>query len=1009
MTHRKAKCAGLVLSLWLLGCLGTLRTADADVIPLRAWKMHSAGIVALAGWHVSKLATAPADDAPPPADDAPGWADYRPETEVEGDYEGRQDDHGPGFSWYTARFTLASTETAPTLLHFDSVADNGTVYVNGKRILRHEGGNTPFDVPLAHDDLHLGSNTVAILVQNLGGNRRRGSIGGVPALITPGDGAILSGTTDVTRGWYRVTTPCTVLAGLVQNGEYPHIYQGKNLQNVPTDRFDGPWWYRTTFRLPAAQRGKRVQLTFNGINYRAEIWVNGQRIADARSAVGTYRQLSYDITALARYGDVPNVVAVSVAPPATNDLAITFVDWNPPAPDRNMGLWQDVFVTTTGPVCIRHPYVATDLALPARDSARLTVQADLTNGSDEPVTGVLAGKIGAITFAQQVSLAAHETRTVPFSPERYTQLVFAHPHLWWPWQLGKQEMVDLTLTFTINGKNSVQRVSDRSELRFGIRKVTSRLNAQNRLIFTVNGVDLLILGAGYAPDLMQRRILPDHPHWQEDRIRYVRHMNLNTIRLEGKLEDDAFYSLCDRYGVLVMPGWCCCSAWERWQNWQPEQHAVAQASLEYQILRARTHPSMLAWLNGSDNPPPPDIERLYLATEARLGWPCPTLSSAQEQPTEVTGPSGVKMRGPYGWVPPIYWLTDHEVGGAWGFNTEVGPGATPPTAEGLASFLPADHRWPMDDHWAYHAFNGRRSADDFTRALNGRYGTPVSLTDYAWKAQAQAYESIRAMFEAFSRNKFDATGEIQWMLNNAWPSMTWNLYDYDLRPGGSFFGARVGSEPVHILYSYDDHSIVVTNNLAHAVTDLTATVEVINLDGTRLYQRSVPCVALANDKTVLLTLPDLPNVTPTYFVRLTLTDTSKRAISINSYWLSTKPDVLDWEHRDWWTTPTSTYADFTALAKLPRTTLTATTGVEIRDGDEMSIPVHVTNTGSAVAMMVRPRLLRGNTGVEVQPVFWDDGYFLLLPGESRDVTVHFRHTDLLGARPQVSVECFNNR
>jgi exo-1,4-beta-D-glucosaminidase len=977
----------------------------ADVIPLRAWKMQSAGIVPLAGWRVLKQEPAPAADAMPPADDAPGWADYHPVTDVEGGFNGRGGDNAPGFAWYAARFTLASVGQARTLLHFDSVADNATVYVNGKRLLTHEGRNTPFDVPLAPGDLHSGQNSVAVLVQSLGGMRRRSGIGGMPALIAPGDGAAIAGPDYSTQGWYSVTAPCTVMAGLVQNGEYPDLYVGKNLEKVSADRFDGPWWYRTAFRLPAAQRGRHVRLTFNGINYRAEIWVNGRQVAAPDAAVGAYRQLEYDITSLAHFGDQPNVVAVSVAPPATADLAITFVDWNPAAPDRNMGLWQDVYVTTTGPVSIRHPFVATDLALPARDSARLTVQADLTNGDDKPVTGVLAGKIGAAKFSQPVTLAAHEVRTVTFAPDSYPKsLVLAHPRLWWPWQLGKPEMYDLDLVFTVNG-----RASDTAATRFGIRKVTSRLNAQNRLLFTVNGVDLLILGAGYAPDLLQRRTLPDHPHWQEDRIRYVRHMNLNTIRLEGKLEDDAFYDLCDRYGVLVMPGWCCCSAWERWQNWGPEQRAVAQASLEYQIYRARTHPSMLAWLNGSDNPPPPDVERLYLDTEARLGWPCPTLSSAQEEATQVTGPSGVKMRGPYGWVPPVYWLTDHDAGGAWGFNTEVGPGATPPAAESLASFLPADHRWPMDDQWTYHAFNGRRSADDFTLALNARYGKPTGLSDYAWKAQAQAYESIRAMFEAFSRNKFDATGEIQWMLNNAWPSTTWNLYDYDLRPGGSYFGARVGSEPVHILYSYDNRSVAVTNNLDHPVSNLTATIEVINLDGTRPYRQSVPCAAPANDKSVLLTLPDLPGVTPTYFVRLTLADTSGHAVSVNSYWLSTKPDVMDWGHRDWWTTPTSAYADYTALEKLPRATLTATASNATRDGDETAMAVHVVNTGQSVAMMVRPKLCCGPSGPEVRPVFWDDGYFLLLPGESRDITVRFRRADLHGAKPVVTVDCYNNR
>jgi exo-1,4-beta-D-glucosaminidase len=984
--------------LWLSGSTSISRS---DVLPLRSWAMHAGEFTSVTGWRVLKLGSDPGSDAAPPSDDAPGWADYRFTPDFA---EGRPDDTPADFAWYAAQFTVPPTGPSRYLLHFDSVAGNATVFVNGAPVSHHEGASLPFDIPLKKSGLHTGSNRVALLIQNAGAGRRRGGIGGVPALIAPGDGAKISGPDYSVHGWYKVTTPCTVLAGLVQNGEYPDLYVGKNLQKVPTDRFNGPWWYRTAFRLPDAQRGKRVWLTFNGINYRAEIWVNGRRVAAPDTARGAYRQLEYDITAIAHFGGSPNVVAAAVAPPAEGDLAITFVDWNPPAPDRNMGLWQDVSVSTSGPVRLRNPYVAADLELPSRTSARLTVYADLTNGKHVPVTGVLSGKIGEVTFAQPVSLAPNETRTVQFSPDHYAQLVFAKPRLWWPWQLGKQEMYDLNLTFAVG-----RAVSDRSAARFGIRKVTSRLNAQNRLVFTINGVDLLILGAGYAPDLLQRRTFPDRPHWQEDRIRYVRAMNLNTIRLEGKLEDDAFYDLCDRHGVLVMAGWCCCSAWERWQTWQAEHRIVAQDSLAYQIRRARTHPAMLAWLNGSDNPPPTDVERMYLDTEARLAWSCPTISSAQEEATTVSGPSGVKMRGPYGWVPPIYWMTDRDAGGAWGFNTEVGPGATPPTGEGLASFLPADHRWPMDDHWVYHTLNGRRNADDFTQALEGRYGKAKSLEDYAWKAQAQAYESIRAMFEAFSRNKFDATGEIQWMLNNAWPSITWNLYDYDLRPGGSYFGAKVGSEPVHILYSYDDHSVVVTNNLADPRSGLTATAEIYDIDGVRQFQRSMPCDVPANDKTVLFTLPMLPSITPTYFVRLMLADSSKQTISINSYWLSTKPDVMDWQHRDWWTTPTSSFADYTSLDRLPHVTLVTEAEPAKRSGGEETIPVKVTNTGQGIAMMVRLKLMRGAAGAEVRPIFWGDGYFLLLPGESRSLTVHFRTADLQGAQAVITAECFNNR
>ena len=226
-------------------------------------------------------------------------------------------------------------------------------------------------------------------------------------------------------------------------------------------------------------------------------------------------------------------------------------------------------------------------------------------------------------------------------------------------------MYDLSLTVTVGGVQSHHRSTS-----FGVRKVTSRLENGHRL-FTVNGIDTLILGGGYAPDLFQRRILPDRPTWQEDHIRYVKDMNLNAVRLEGKLEDDAFFNICDRNGVLVMAGWCCCSPWEQWKNWKAEQHMVAEESLRYQIRKLRAHPSLLVWLNGSDNHPPEAVEKKYLAIEQELSWPNPTLSSATAAKSAAAEPTGVKMEGPYKWEPPIYWMTDKKKGGAWGFNTEV--------------------------------------------------------------------------------------------------------------------------------------------------------------------------------------------------------------------------------------------------------------------------------------------------------------------------------------------------
>ena len=802
------------------------------------------------------------------------------------------------------------------------------------------------------------------------------------------------------RNWYSVTVPCTALGGLVANGEYPDIFVGENLSKVPESRFAGSWWYRKEFTIQANDaNGSQTRLYFKGINYRANIWLNGKQIAASDRVVGAYRDFEFNITSgLDRGGK--NVLAVEVFPPdPERDLSITFVDWAPAPPDRNLGLWQDVLLKTTGPVSIRDPFVGTDLILPSLAAARLTVTADLTNLTDQSVTGELAGWIEDARFSQNVKLAPYEMRTEAFTPDSFAQLTIANPRVWWPWQLGEPQVYRLDLTFTVG-----RQVSDRASTNFGIRKVASRLRNGHRL-FSVNGVDMLILGGGYAPDLLQRRA------GQENHIRYVRDMNLNTIRLEGKLEDDAFYDLCDRYGVLVMAGWCCCSPWEKWRDWKPEQHAVARESLKYQIRRARTHPSILVWLNGSDGPPPPEVEKDYLAIESELKFPCPTLSSASAKPTEVSGPTGVKMEGPYQWEPPIFWMTDKKTGGAFGFNTEVGPGPVPPPLESLEKMLPPEHHWPIDEVWNFHC--GRESFGNmnvFIQALEARFGKCKGIADFSYKAQAQAYETIRAMYEAFRRNKFDATGEIQWMLNNAWPSMIWHLYDFYLRPGAAYFATKLGCEPVHLLYSYDNRSIVIANDSPRAAEKLTAIVRVYDIDAKLRHQDTVHCSAPAGASAVVLNLPGLTGISTTYFVRLTLKNADQKMIGVNSYWLSTKPDVMGENGGDnsWNMTPCVSYADYTLLETLPPVKLELDDFSIATTGDQQRAQVKVTNTSQAIAMLVRLKISRGERGKEVLPIRWEDNYFMLLPGESRQLEARYFTAGLQGTRPAVAVDCFNN-
>jgi exo-1,4-beta-D-glucosaminidase len=490
----------------------------------------------------------------------------------------------------------------------------------------------------------------------------------------------------------------------------------------------------------------------------------------------------------------------------------------------------------------------------------------------------------------------------------------------------------------------------------------------------------------------------------EAEMRYTREMGLNTIRLEGKLESDLFYDLADEYGILVMPGWCCCDQWEKWAEWDEEDHRVGPASLRDQALRLRNHPSVLVWLNGSDFPPPARVEQAYLDVLAEVDWSKPILSNATDAPGPVSGPSGVKMRGPYDYVPPSYWLTDTANGGAFGFATEIGPGAAIPPLESLERMLPADRLWPMNEYWTFHAGGDEfKDLSLFTGALEARYGPARSVEDYARKAQALAYEGERAMFEGYGRNRYRSTGVIQWMLNNAWPSMIWHLYDHYLRPGGGYYGTKKACEPVHVQFSYDDRSVVVVNDEQRPHEGLRVTARLLNLDLTQVFageaRVDVPGDAVAR----ALTVPRPEGLSRTHFLALEVTDAAGAPVSSNFYWLSTEEDVLAWERAEWYYTPTSRHADLTALANLPRTTLALDLEPAGPDG---AVRVRVRNTGSSLAFQVHVRVEDADAGGEVLPVFWSDNYLPLLPGESRALTAAFLRGQA-PARVTVTADAWN--
>jgi len=823
-----------------------------------------------------------------------------------------------------------------------------------------------------------------------------------------------------TKGWYEATVPSTVLAIQVANGEFPDPNFGINLRQLPGmtypiglnsfNRFPMskdspyavPWWYRTEFQIPPDYKGKSIWLHLQGINNRANLWLNGHKLADAKQIAGAYRIYEFNVTALVEPGKT-NVLAAEVFAPTPDDLAVNWVDWNPTPPDKNMGLWGDVSLSATGPVRVRYPAVMTHFADDSLKQADLTIRAELQNTMPQPVDGDLEASFDGVHVQQKIQLQPNQKLSATFTPEQYPQLQIKNPKIWWPAEMGTPNLHQLTVRFLVNGQSS-----DESDVRFGIREVTSALTPQSYRLFKVNGKAILIRGGAWDHDMLLRPMTHEQ---YEAHFQYVREMHLNTIRQEGQLETDEFYNLADEYGILIMAGWCCCDVWEQWDKWLPGTLDIATDSLRTEMLKLRSHPSMLTWLNGSDGPPPPDVERAYLEVEKQVGWPNPVVSSAADQSTTLTGKSGVKMTGPYDYEPPSYWLEDKSKwGGGWGYNTETGPGPAIPPLESLKKMLPKEHLWPVDEFWNFHGAGERfKDLSRFNEAMNATYGAPSSLEDYLRKAQAIAYDGERAMFEAYGRNKYTSTGVIQWTLNNAWPSTYWHLYDYYMYPAGGYFGTRKACEPLHVQYSYDDRGVVVVNTSQQSVAGLTVSAQAFDFNLEKLFSREVKTNAGPDSAATVLTLPNFSaqSRSTVYFLRLTLIDSADKEISSNFYWLPAKLAVIDWDNTpDSAFTPVKTFEDLTALNKLPIVKLEASvTREKNAANDQVRVSLH--NPSKSLAFQVHLGIRLSGSAEEILPVLWEDNYLTLLPGESRTLTARYLGKDALKKPAELVVGGWN--
>lgn len=810
-----------------------------------------------------------------------------------------------------------------------------------------------------------------------------------------------------TKDWYPALVPGTVLGSLVEAGVYADPFVGTRMDSIPARDFQSPWWFKKTFHIQKLNSQEQFMLYLDGINYRADIWLNKQLIANRDSVYGAFRQFSFPVNQALKEGE--NQLLIKIYPPQVRDFYMGFVDWAPTPADHFMGIFRDIRLKRSGQVFIEDIFVESDFDVHDTSRAQLKAHIALKNAHDKPEQITLALRIAGQLLEKQLVLEPLAHRIIALDHRSFPELQIKNPKLWWPNGLGAPSLY----TAEVKLYNKDQQLSDSSNVSFGIRKIETYRNSTQGRHYKINGRDVLIKAAGWVDDLFLRYL----PEKDRAQIQYVQDMGLNALRLEGIWGNNQhLYNLCDQYGILLMPGWSCQWEWPDYLglplemkagdenlpiNEGVERYAIKLTAKEKDLLSTyfrdqvkwlRNHPSILTWLGGSDAMPPPDLEQRYLDTLAKYAPTTPFLISAGEFTSTISGKSGMKMNGPYQYVPPVYWYEDQKLGGAYGFNSEVGPGPQIPPIKSIEKMIPPAYRWPADNAvWNYHS--GRKdfaTLSIYLEALEKRYGVSQNLAALAFKAQLLNYEAIRPMFEAHVMNRKQAGGVVQWMLNSPWPEFYWQLYDYYLMPNAAYFGTKKALQPVLPLYNYHDQTVYLSNDTRQDLSKHRLLVKVYNLQSQEITNRVIPINQLKANTVIKLmkVTPSTPQEQIT-FLHLSLINAQGQQVADNFYWLSAQMDKLDWDTYSWFYTPSKEYADFRSIAKLAPVVLETAKKFIRNEGAYQVWELRLKNTSEQLSFFNELQLMDEQLKDNILPVLWSDNYFSLLPHTAKTITVRY--------------------
>ena len=794
--------------------------------------------------------------------------------------------------------------------------------------------------------------------------------------------------------WYAATVPGTVLTSLGNDGVYPEPLYGENSRTnvIPESLCRTRWWYRTELTVPKDYANLKVWLNFDGINYAAEVWVNGKNLGDIK---GAFIRGVFDISSVVEPGK-PAALAVLITPqphpgdPQEQTLAngvgknggITAIDgptflctigwdWIPGIRDRDSGIWQKVFLSATGPVLIKDPFVTTKLPLPDLSSADVGIQVTLQNVTDKPQSGLLKGNFGDISFEQPVTLAANATNEITLTPAQVAGLHVKNPKLWWPNGFGPQNLYSLHLSFEAAGN-----ISDQRDTTFGIRQIEYSVPDSENLTLSVNGVRVFCRGGDWGMDEAMKRIPRER---LEACVRMHQIANLNMIRnWVGQSTSQDIYDLCDKYGIML---------WDEFfqpnpsDGPNPTDLETYMANVRDKVLRFRSHPSVALWCARNEGNPPKEIDEFLKKVLAELD------PGRRYQASSKDG-GGVRSGGPYCWREPrqFYNFPAKEV-----FKTEIGS-VSIPTLESVQGMMPKKDWEIINDDWAEHDLaGGAQKGDQFPKIIANRYGKTANLADFVRKGQLATYEAFRAMYEGRNSGLFrTATAVITWMSHPAQPSFVWQLYHYDLEPNSALFAVRKAGEPVHVQLNEKNWDVEVINNLPSPLAQARVHLTIYNLDGKIAGQQDFPVNANQEAATVLGAVNWPASLSAVHFVKLELRDAAGKLLSDNFYWraLPEQPD------------------DLTALASLPVAELEAAVARHDAKG-KCLLEVTLKNSSPVVALMAHLQLRRQQSGERVLPVYYTDNYVSLALGETKTIGIEAAAADLKADKPLVVLDGWN--